>query len=158
MNSLCSIFIPYWAMLQILACCCKNDELCNFAWITPGPLPTRHHCKCSIQPLHLHYTAFIQTHRNMELYLQSLFGLLCTAVLFGSDPATPPLPPHLGSYTRALLVSQDRRHLFLTPCPNRLGHSLEKAVTLTKTIWKVVVALQEVSVPRPAPLHTSGEK
>ncbi len=27
-------------------------------------------------------------------------------------PATPPLPPHLGSYTRALLVSQDRRHLF----------------------------------------------
>ncbi len=24
-------------------------------------------------------------------------------------------PPHLGSYTRALLVSQDRRHLFVTP-------------------------------------------
>ncbi len=32
-------------------------------------------------------------------------------VLFGWDPA----PPHLGSYTRALLVSQDRRHLFVTP-------------------------------------------
>jgi hypothetical protein len=30
------------------------------------------------------------------------------------NPATPP-PPHLGSYTRALLVSQDRRHLFVTP-------------------------------------------
>ncbi len=29
------------------------------------------------------------------------------------DPATPP-PPHLGSYTWALLVSQDRRHLFVT--------------------------------------------
>jgi hypothetical protein len=28
----------------------------------------------------------------------------------------PPLPPHLGSYTRALLVIQDRRHLFVTPC------------------------------------------
>jgi hypothetical protein len=28
----------------------------------------------------------------------------------------PPLPPHLGSYKRALLVSQDRRHLFVTPC------------------------------------------
>ncbi len=27
----------------------------------------------------------------------------------------PPLPPHLGSYTRALLVSQGRRHLFVTP-------------------------------------------
>jgi hypothetical protein len=36
---------------------------------------------------------------NMELGLQSLFGLLCTAVLIVWDPATPPLPPHLGSYT-----------------------------------------------------------
>jgi hypothetical protein len=38
-----------------------------------------------------------------------LFRLLCTAVLIGRDPATatpPPLTPHLGSYTRALLVSQ----------------------------------------------------
>jgi hypothetical protein len=35
----------------------------------------------------------------MELDLQSLFGLLYTAVLIDSDPATPP-PPHLGSYTR----------------------------------------------------------
>ncbi len=53
---------------------------------------------------------------NMELDLQSLFRLLCTALLIGWDPATPPpLPPHLGSYTRALLVSQDRRHLFVTP-------------------------------------------
>ncbi len=40
---------------------------------------------------------------------------MCTAVLIGWDPATPPLPPHLGSYTRALLVSQDRRPLFVTP-------------------------------------------
>jgi hypothetical protein len=28
----------------------------------------------------------------MELDLQSLFGLLCTAVLIGGDPATPPRP------------------------------------------------------------------
>jgi hypothetical protein len=28
----------------------------------------------------------------MELDLQSLFGLLCTAVLIGCDPATSPLP------------------------------------------------------------------
>jgi hypothetical protein len=34
-------------------------------------------------------------------------------------PRTPPLPPHLGSlYTMALLVSQDRRHLFVTPYCN----------------------------------------
>ncbi len=52
---------------------------------------------------------------NMELDLQSLFGLLCTAVLIGWDPATLPLP-HLGSHTRALLVRQDRRHLFVTSC------------------------------------------
>ncbi len=40
---------------------------------------------------------------------------MCTAVLIGWDPAPP--PPHLGSYTRALYiwVSQDRRHLFVTP-------------------------------------------
>jgi hypothetical protein len=52
---------------------------------------------------------------NMELVLHSLFGLLCTAVLTGRDPTAPPLPPLLGSYTRELLVSQDRRHLFVTP-------------------------------------------
>ncbi len=39
----------------------------------------------------------------------------CTAVLIGWDPSTPsPLPPYLGSYTRALLVSQERRHIFVT--------------------------------------------
>ncbi len=48
----------------------------------------------------------------MELDLQSLFArhvLSCTYWL------RPP-PPELGSYTRELLVSQDRRHLFVTPC------------------------------------------
>ncbi len=49
----------------------------------------------------------------MELDLRSL---LCPDILNfkGWDPATIPLHPHLGSYTRALLVSQDRRHLFVT--------------------------------------------
>ena len=32
----------------------------------------------------------------MELDLQSLFGLLCTAVLIGRDPATLPPPPAFG--------------------------------------------------------------
>ncbi len=37
------------------------------------------------------------THRlNMELDLRSLFGLLCTAVLIGWDPATHPFPPAFG--------------------------------------------------------------
>jgi hypothetical protein len=39
---------------------------------------------------------------------------MCTALLIGWDPAIP--SPHLGSYTRALLVSsQDGRHLFVAP-------------------------------------------
>ncbi len=38
-------------------------------------------------------------------------------VLIDWDPANPPPPPsHLGSYTSALLVSQDRLHLFVIPC------------------------------------------
>ncbi len=40
---------------------------------------------------------------NIELDLQYLFGLNVHSC-------------HLGSFTRALLVSQDRRHLFVTPC------------------------------------------
>jgi hypothetical protein len=52
----------------------------------------------------------------MELDLQSLVGLNvhahpCTHWL---RPSNSPPPPHLGSYTRTLLVSQDRRHLFVT--------------------------------------------
>ncbi len=53
---------------------------------------------------------------NMELDLQSLFGLLCTAGLISLNPATPP-PPRIWAHRRGrLLVSQDRRHLFVTPC------------------------------------------
>jgi hypothetical protein len=55
----------------------------------------------------------------MELDLQSLFGLhvhSCTHWLRTRNPPFP-IPPHLGSHTRALLVSQDRRHLFVTPGP-----------------------------------------
>jgi hypothetical protein len=53
----------------------------------------------------------------MELDLQSLFGLHVHsfAVLIAAEAPQPP-PPHLGSYRRALLVGQDRRHLFVTPC------------------------------------------
>jgi hypothetical protein len=40
---------------------------------------------------------------------------LGAAVLIGWEPATSPISPHLDSYTRALLVSKDRRHLLVTP-------------------------------------------
>ncbi len=69
------------------------------------------------------YFVTCQLWLNIKLDLQSLFGLLCTAVLIGWDqhplglrPCNHPYPPDLGSYTRALLVTQNRRHLFLTLC------------------------------------------
>ncbi len=51
---------------------------------------------------------------NMDISKVYL-GSMCTAVHVGWDPRKPPPPPYLGSYTRALLVSQDRWHLFVTP-------------------------------------------
>ncbi len=54
--------------------------------------------------------------------------------------ATPPLTPHLDSYTRALLLSQDRRPLFMTPWSNRKKESprgyLRPATTLAWPGWK----------------------
>jgi hypothetical protein len=49
--------------------------------------------------------------------LQSLFEVCVYVQLYSlaETPQPQPLPPHLVSYTRALLVSQDRRHLFMTP-------------------------------------------
>jgi hypothetical protein len=42
--------------------------------------------------------------------------VMCTAVLIGRDPATPPYHLIWARITRALLVSKDRRHLFVTLC------------------------------------------
>ncbi len=86
----------------------------RFLGVLPRAPPPPHH------PRHDYKNLFIMNKRgkhrlNTELDFQSLFGLLCTAVLIGWDPATHPLPPHLGSYTRALLVSQNRQYLFITP-------------------------------------------
>jgi hypothetical protein len=52
---------------------------------------------------------------NMELDLQSLFGFHVYSCTHWLRLRNSPLPLHLGSYTRALLVSKDRRHLFVTP-------------------------------------------
>jgi hypothetical protein len=48
----------------------------------------------------------------MELDLQSLFD---SCVQLYSVAEIPQLPSQFGSYTKALLVSQDGRHLFITP-------------------------------------------
>jgi hypothetical protein len=42
-------------------------------------------------------------------------------------PRNSPLPPHLGSYTRALLVSQERRHLFSNPLAVNHGYLISTA-------------------------------
>jgi hypothetical protein len=55
---------------------------------------------------------------NMELDLQSLFGLHVIVHSFTHwlrPRNAPPPPVHMGSYTRALLVSHERRHLFVIP-------------------------------------------
>ncbi len=46
----------------------------------------------------------------------SLFGLHMHSCTHWLSPRTS--PPHWGSYTSALLVSQDRRHLVVTSCFN----------------------------------------
>ncbi len=75
----------------------------------------------------------------MELDLQSLFGLhvtWCTQLY----PAIPPPPPNLGSYTRAQLVSQEGRHLFITPCIDWLSAilflELERTDNNSKEKWR----------------------
>jgi hypothetical protein len=61
-----------------------------------------------------YWTESTEHRQKMELDLQSLFGLLVHRCTHWLRPRNPP-PPHLGSYTRALLVSRDRRYLFVTP-------------------------------------------
>jgi hypothetical protein len=51
---------------------------------------------------------------NMELDLIYL-GSCVQLFLLAETPQLPPLPLHLGSHTRALLDSQDRRHLWVKP-------------------------------------------
>ncbi len=41
--------------------------------------------------------------------------VMCAAVIIGWDPTILPIPPHLDSM-RTVLISQDRRHLLVTPC------------------------------------------
>ncbi len=72
---------------------------------------------------------------NMEEDLQSLFGLHVYSCIHYLRPRNSPSPPlQLGSYTRALLVSQNRRHIFLTPyifCSESLRYSKSKHFTIT---------------------------
>jgi hypothetical protein len=60
---------------------------------------------------------------------------MCTAVLIGWGPNTPP-PPHFGLiYARALLVSQDRRHLFVTPVTQWLSFVIIRDLKATSAFY-----------------------
>jgi hypothetical protein len=53
---------------------------------------------------------------NMELDTKVHFGSCVQLYSLAETPQLPPYPPAFGLiYTRALLVSQDRRHHFVTP-------------------------------------------
>ncbi len=60
---------------------------------------------------------FLLHRLNMEVDIQSLFGLYVTWCVQLYSLAETPQPPPIGTrITRALLVSKDRRHLFVTTC------------------------------------------
>jgi hypothetical protein len=70
----------------------------------------------TVKNISKNFLFYLHRLKNMELDLQSLFMLHVHSCTNWPEtlPATPPPPPHLGSYTRAILVSQDRRHFFVT--------------------------------------------
>ncbi len=52
--------------------------------------------------------------RSPKFFWAPVYSYSCSHWL---RPRNSPLPPHLGSYTKALLVSQDRRHLDISLWP-----------------------------------------
>ncbi len=83
---------------------------------------------------------YFSPHRlNMELELQSLFGLLCTAVLIGWDPATTPLPPHLG------VIGQTRKTTSLCKSLVRPHPLLQQASGYWKTTWTGFLHIFQIS-------------
>jgi hypothetical protein len=65
-----------------------------------------HFCTCPIVLTYVNYGV-----RSPEYIWTPCAQLYSLA----KSPQPQPLPPHLGSYTRAPLVSQDRRHLYAIP-------------------------------------------
>ncbi len=83
-----------------------------------------------------------QDHKiNMEIDLQSLFGLHVTwcAQLYSlaGTPQLPPAPRIWTRITRALLVSKDRRHLFVTPWSRRYTRTSLLSVSLAFGPWYI---------------------
>ncbi len=64
----------------------------------------------------------LQVKYGVYIYLDSMWTAVyvCTHWLRPLDPP-PPRLPYLGSCMRVILVSQDRKHLFVTPCWVRIA-------------------------------------
>jgi hypothetical protein len=94
----------------------------------------------------------------MELDLQSYLGSMCTTVLI-CDSASPPPPPAFGLiYTRALLVSRERRHLFVTPCSiEMLRRFLGTQMTLAYPLDAISQGPKNSRFPGPNPLPLAAE-
>ncbi len=101
---------------------CPLRFCCRLIWTQhPPPSPTLAVLATMATPLpsRLVFLVSVKHRLNMEVDLQSLFGLhvmwCAQQCSLAETPQLPP-PPHLDSYTRALFVSKVRRHLFVTPC------------------------------------------
>ncbi len=87
------------------------------------------------------------THRlNMEIDLQSKFGLHVTWCVqlysLAETPAATPLSPRIWTrITRALLVSKDRRHLFVPPAPTVLFQYISDVSYLSSSLCSCYVYL-----------------
>jgi hypothetical protein len=71
-----------------------------------------------ISPKEMNANRFFWDSHWLEICSNHLFpsmGPNGVPVAIDSRNSPPPHPPHLGSCTRALLVSQNRRHLFVAP-------------------------------------------
>jgi hypothetical protein len=89
---------------------------CSLACPNNNPMP-----ELTLSPSHGSNSAAVFP-RQITIRQTDPCHVMWTAELYSSAETPqplPPQPPHLYSYTRALLVSQkkDRRHLLVTPCP-----------------------------------------
>ncbi len=86
------------------------------------PVPVPQHCQPDVsnltkRPTHpLSFYSITGIGQIWSEISKVYLGSMCTAVQYFRTRNLPPPPhTHLGSYTRQLLIIQDRRHLFVTP-------------------------------------------
>ncbi len=86
---------------------------------------------------------------NMESqYISEVYLGLCAQLYSLAEIQQPPphFPPHLGLYTRGLLVSQDSRHLFVTPII-----SVQEIFNLENYSSRIAVMFEQCKTPLQLP-------